>query len=213
MRQAKTNLSLPLTAALAIAAAGCSRSVTLVVDTRVPAPLVEQLPLSMGVYYDETFRNHVYEEDSETRSDWSVASGDSQVRLFERIFASMFSRVARLESKTAAAEGAAAAAVDGVLHPEIVEMQFALPAETKTEFYEYWVKYKITLYDGNGGFIVEWPVTGYGKSSTEFLKSRDKGLNAAIEQAMRDVGAKLAIGFPKVAGVEDWLEERLPRAR
>ena len=194
-------------AAMAALLSGCSRSVTMVVSADIPSPLVEKLPLSMGVYYDETFRNHIYEEDSETRSNWAIKSGESQVKLFERIFASMFTSTPHLENKPPD-PAAAGPAVDGVLHPEVVEMQFALPMETRTEFYEYWVKYKINLYDDNGDLIVEWPVTGYGKSSTEFLKSRDKGLNAAINQAMRDVGAKLAIGFPKAAAVDDWLRER-----
>lgn len=180
----------------------CNQSVTMKVDTDVPAPLVEKLPLTMGIYYDDTFRNYAYEEDSEERPEWAINSGESQVVLFEQIFSSMFSQTEQVGNNNANNT------VDGILRPEVVEMQFALPAETKTDFYESWVKYKIALYDNNGDFVADWPITGYGKSSTEFLKSRDKGLNAAINQALRDVGAKLAIGFPKVNGVDSWLADK-----
>ena len=87
-------------------------------------------------------------------------------------------------------------------------MQFALPDETKTDFYEAWVKYNMELYNRDGSRIANWSVTGYGKSSTEFMKSRDKGLNAAVNQALRDAGAKFALGFPKVSDVGAWLEQR-----
>ena len=39
------------------------------------------------------------------------------------------------------------------------------------------------------------------------MKSRDKGLNAAVNQALRDAGAKFALGFRKVADVSSWLEQ------
>ncbi len=180
----------------------CSQSVTMKVAPDIPAPRVEQLPLTMGIYYDDTFRHYAYKEDSAERPDWTINSGESQVLLFEQIFSSMFARTEQV------AGHAANSGVDGILYPEVIEMQFALPAETKTDFYEYWVKYKIALYDNQGNFVADWPVTGYGKSSTEFLKSRDKGLNAAINQALRDVGAKLAIDFTRVSGVAKWLADR-----
>ena len=37
------------------------------------------------------------------------------------------------------------------------------------------------------------------------MKNREKGLNGAMELALRDAGAKMAIGFPKVTGVKQWL--------
>ena len=47
------------------------------------------------------------------------------------------------------------------------------------------------------------PVT----SSTEFMKSRDKGMQTAINSAFRDAGAKMALNFSKVPPIRDWLAE------
>lgn len=187
---------------LALMLAACQQSMTLKVASEVPAPLMAQLPLSLGVFYDDQLRNYIYEEDSDERSGWKIDSGASHVALFERILPAMFLEV------TEVADAAAGARVDAVLVPKVAEMQFALPLETKTDFYEAWIKYEMTLQDPQGERIAAWLVTGYGKSSTEFMKSRDKGLNAAVNQALRDAGARFALGFPRVAAVKTWLADQ-----
>ncbi len=182
---------------------GCQQSMSLKVSSDVPTPLVSQIPLSMGVFYDAPLRDYVYEEDSRERPGWRISSGDAHIALFEQILAPMFNEVKEVPSL--ATDGS----VDGVLSPKIEDMQFALPEETKTDLYEAWIKYVIELHDQNGDQIAAWAVTGYGRSSTEFMKSRDSGVNAAINQALRDAGAKFAIGFPEVVGVNAWLAEKM----
>ncbi len=189
------------TVGLLLALAACEQSVSLKVDTEIPTPVIARMPVKMGVFYRDELRNYVYEEDSEERPNWKIESGSSHVALFEQILSSMFEETKEVPGTTADAT------VDAVLAPGVAEMQFALPAETKTDFYEAWVKYDMALYDQAGSPIASWSVSGYGKSSTEFMKSRDKGLNAAVNQALRDAGARFALGFPKVAAVSAWLEQ------
>ena len=97
------------------------------------------------------------------------------------------------------------AGVKAVMVPTIEEMQFSLPQETRLDMYEAWIKYKIRLLDTDGNLISEWPLTAYGKTETEFMKNREQGLNGAMELALRDAGAKLALGFPEIVEVKDWL--------
>ena len=180
---------------------GCQQSMSLKVDSEIPSPVVSRMPVKMGVVYQDELRNFVYEEDSEDRPEWRIDSGASHLSLFRQILTSMFDEV----TEVATTNGDAG--VQAVLRPSVAEMQFALPVETKTDFYEAWVKYDMELYDQDGNNIANWSVTGYGKSSTEFMKSRDKGLNAAVNQALRDAGARFALGFTKVADVSAWLEQ------
>ena len=188
---------LPATAVLLLAA--CSNSVSLKVDTEVPVPVVTQIPLAVGVYYDEAFRDYVYREDSPDRPDWKIDSGASQVALFNKLLPSLFREVREVRSEQPGTGQA------GVIVPKVEEMQFALPDETKSGFFEAWIKYRIDLYGRNGELVASWPVTGYGKSSDELLKTRDRGLNAAIELALRDAGAKFVLGFDDVEDVRRWL--------
>ena len=180
----------------------CEQSMTLRVESEIPTPVIERMPVKIGVFYQDELRNYVSEENSDERPKWKIDSGSSHVYLFEQILSSMFQEV------TEVADTTAVATVDAVLAPRVAEMQFALPAETKTDFYEAWVKYDMELYNQDGSRIANWSVTGYGKSSTEFMKSRDKGLNAAVNQALRDAGAKFALGFPMIAEISAWLEQK-----
>lgn len=187
--------------ALLLALSACEQSVSLKVDTEIPTPVIARMPVKMGVFYRDELRNYVYEENSEDRPNWKIDSGSSHVALFNQIISSMFVETKEVGGTTADTT------IDAVLSPSVAEMQFAMPAETKTDFYEAWVKYNMELYNRDGSRIANWSVTGYGKSSTEFMKSRDKGLNAAVNQALRDAGAKFALGFRKVADVNAWLEQ------
>ena len=180
----------------------CEQSMTLRVESEIPTPVIERMPVKIGVFYQDELRNYVSEENSDERPKWKIDSGSSHVYLFEQILSSMFQEVTEVAGTTAVAT------VDAVLAPRVAEMQFALPAETKTDFYEAWVKYDMELYNQDGSRIANWSVTGYGKSSTEFMKSRDKGLNAAVNQALRDAGAKFALGFPMIAEISVWLEQK-----
>ena len=180
----------------------CEQSMTLRVESEIPIPVIERIPVKIGVFYQDELRNYVSEENSDERPNWKIESGSSHVDLFEQILSSMFQEVTEVAGTTAVAS------VDAVLAPRVAEMQFALPAETKTDFYEAWVKYDMELHDPDGNRIANWSVTGYGKSSTEFMKSRDKGLNAAVNQSLRDAGAKFALGFPMVAEISAWLEQK-----
>ena len=82
-----------LAAFLAVILPACNQSLTMEAQTDVPTPLAIQLPLSMAVIYDDEFRNHIYQENSEDRPNWAIKSGDSQVELFDRVLPSMFSEI------------------------------------------------------------------------------------------------------------------------
>ena len=200
--RARMNYRLIYSVGLLLILTACEQSMTLRVESEIPTPVIDRMPVKMGVFFQDELRNYVSEENSDERPNWKIESGSSHVALFEQLLSSMFEEI-----KEVAGTGADST-VDAVLAPNVVEMQFALPAETKTDFYEAWVKYNMELFNQDGSRIANWSVTGYGKSSTEFMKSRDKGLNAAVNQALRDVGAKFALGFPRVEEIKAWLEQK-----
>ena len=187
---------------------GCSQSLALKVESQVPMPLISKIPINVGVYYDDVFRHYTYRENTPDRENWAIESGSSQVALFNQILPSMFREVVEVNSLPTAD---AAVGVKAVLVPSVEEMQFSLPQETHLDMYEVWIKYRIRLLDPNGKTITEWPITAYGKTETEFLKNRERGLNSAMELALRDAGAKLAIGFPELAEVKDWLAANIDK--
>jgi hypothetical protein len=179
-------------------------SVAVKIESDVSQALVSKLPVNIGVYYDPAFSQHVYREASEDRENWSIDTGSSQVSTFTKVLDSMFARVVPVSQ----APPAPAAGVDAVLVPAIEDIQFATPTETRLEFYEAWIKYRVKLIDTDGGIVADWEFTAYGKSPKVFFTRAGEGLQNAMGVALRDAGAKLATGLPEVPEVKAWLQTR-----
>jgi len=184
---------------------GCNNSLSIKTAIEVPEPQIAKVPLSVGVFYEDELKNHVYTEDSEDRPGWKIDTGESQVELFNRILPAMFQDV----KQVALIESGGNGGLDAVLAPHVEDMQFALPRETGTDLYEAWIKYRLNLYDQAGVAIANWTISGYGKSTPEFLGSRDEGLQQAINGAFRDAGARLALSFTRNEEVKKWLAKKL----
>ncbi|MEJ8566363.1 hypothetical protein [Elongatibacter sediminis] len=194
-------LRLMVVSVVAVAVTACSQSMVLKPEAEVPPPLASQLPLHIAVHYPEEFRTYVYEENSDDRQNWSIDCGPSQVVLFDQVLPALFAEVSHVNEIHAAA----GSGLDAILVPRVEDMQFALPHETRTELYEAWLRYSITLYEPDGRKITEFPLTGYGKSTTSLFSGREDGLNSAINEAFRDVGARLTLGFRNNQAVRPWL--------
>lgn len=192
-----------LTAALLLG--GCNNSLSIKTAIEVPEPQIAKLPITVGVYYEDELKNHVYTEDSEDRPGWKIETGESQIELFDRILPAMFQNVKQVTLPNSGDNGG----LDAVFAPHVEDMQFALPRETGTDLYEAWIKYRLNLYDQAGVAIANWTIAGYGKSAPEFLGSRDEGLMQAINAAFRDAGARLALSFTRTEEVKKWLTEKL----
>jgi hypothetical protein len=61
----------------AIGLAGCSSSV--VVQSDFPAPLVEPLPVRMGVIFDDELHNYIYYEELPQHTAWTIDMGSPMV--------------------------------------------------------------------------------------------------------------------------------------
>lgn len=193
-----------LTAAVVLLLAGCTSSLNLKVQSKIPTPVVTRMPLVMGVHFSDRFKSYVYQENSEDRKNWHIDNSASRLALFRDVLPSMFKEVRDVPDTKAPA----GVHVDAIISPQVEDMQLALPKETYSDLYEAWIKYKIQLFKPDGELIGEWPITGYGKAEKGFFTSRSKGLNSAINEALRDIGAKFSIGFPKQEVVQRWLATR-----
>ncbi|MCC6203207.1 MAG: hypothetical protein IT494_09415 [Gammaproteobacteria bacterium] len=181
----------------------CSRSVGLKITAVVPPPLIERHPVTIGVYYRDDFRNHVFVENSEDRPNWQIETGSSQVALFNQLLSAAFEQVLPMQHVY---DGRTI--VKGVIAPKIEEMQFATPRETLQDFYEAWLKYTIDLYDDQGALLTSWQTTAYGRSPDTLMSTDQVGIDAALKVALRDAGAKFSIGFFRDPGVRQWLTKQ-----
>ena len=186
---------------VALALSGCGVS-NVVIEGSFPTPNINKIPVAVAVYYDDALREFSYIEYSETgREEFNIESGQSHMELFNAVLPAMFDRVIFVDNL----EDARAEGVDAVFAPTIEEFQLALPAKTKLDVYEVWIKYNMRLITAEGDYNADWIVTSYGKTPTETLRSAADGINEAAVVALRDLASSFSLSFGQVPEVRDWL--------
>ncbi|MFK7830989.1 MAG: hypothetical protein AB8B57_14515 [Congregibacter sp.] len=204
-RAARAQLYWPLLLMLALVA-GCGTKEVVVVGN-FPPPLMQQLPVSLGVWYEPEFSGHEFFDEAKGRADssWIVKTGEAQVQMWDQLLDGMFTRVQPMDGKPAPEQ--MNPAVDAVLIPRVDELQYAIPAHTNVKVDEIWMRYAFELVTTNGDVIAEWTMTAYGKTPTAFLQSDEAAVNLAAVVALRDAGAHFITSFHNVPEVAQWLED------
>jgi hypothetical protein len=183
----------------------CGQSFIVETSLDVPQPVPSPLPLKMAVLYEPQLREYTYTENNEDRINWSIKIGPSQVQLFDLILPAMFTSIDHIE-QSSNTEGQG---YDAIIIPEIKDIQFALPFETKSTLHETWIKYAIHIQQTNGIEITTMHVIGYGKSSNKtsikFMLNEKEGLLYATNQAFRDLAAKIIVTFQSNSDIQKWL--------
>ena len=201
---------------LLLLAACNSREV--IVEGTFPTPLVDPVPVSVGVLFTQEFKAHELVDDATGRGEvsWRVSTGTAQVEFWSTLFPAFFQNVVFIESY----EDLQAYDVDAVLIPQVADVQYAIPLYTNVKVYEIWMRYNLALVDPgqiideenatisleNMQPFAEWPLTAYGKTPTAFMQSDIDAVNLAAVMALRDAGANFITGFLRVPGVMDWIE-------
>jgi len=192
-------------AGLLLLLAGCGPA-QVVVKGNFPPPLMEPLPLTLGVWYGEDFAQHEFFDEAKSRSEssWIVKTGDAQVQMWDTLLTGMFTTVVPMKGQPG--PGQMNQVVDAVLVPHVDELQYAIPAHTNVKVYEIWMRYRFELVTSGGAPIAEWTMTSYGKTPTAFMRSDEAAVNLAAVMALRDAGANFATNFTRVPAVQAWLQ-------
>ena len=180
---------------------GCSTQV--IVEAKFPTPLVEPLPVSVGILIPEELYNYIYTEDVPEQSLWTIALGDANVAMLQPLFKSMFRDTRSVDAVPA---GGAPAGLDGVLKPTIAKFEFDVPVGQRDKFVEVWIQYQLSLYDADGRSVIDWAVSGYGKS--ELMRNRQDAVQKAAIVAMREAGATISTKFADQPQIKSWLGEK-----
>ena len=194
-----------LAAALLLALlAGCGPT-KVKVQGNFPDPLMEPVPLTLGVWYTEEFANHEFFDEATGRagSGWVVNTGEAQVTLWDKLLGGMFYQLVHMKGEPG--PGQMNQVVSAVLIPHVEELQYAIPMHTNVKVYEIWMRYRFELVTTSGESIAEWTMPAYGKTPTAFLRSDDDAVNLAAVMALRDAGANFATSFMRVPEVAAWM--------
>ena len=188
---------------LAISLAGCGpKLVTMKPLNEFPQPLVEPLPLRVGVYFPPEFASFTHQEKRPGPSgqEWTINLGAPQLQVFRAIFAATFASVSELETP-----GGGNGGITAIIVPSGQDFQFALPDDTRAKVFEIWGKYDLSIRDPEGEEIGRWAFTAYGKTPTAFLKTDEEAIQAATLIALRDAGASIITGLQRDQRIREWL--------
>ncbi len=182
----------------------CGGTQTLQVETgRFPVPVMEKAPVRLGIHLDEELTTFVHKESIEKKGDFEVAIGSAQSDLFRNLGSGVFEAYELVDSDIAGH-------LDGVLHPTIAEVQFSLPSQTRSDYYEIWIRYQFKLFDREGNPVGEWTLPAYGKANKNDHGSKSVGLEEAALAACRDAMAFFSINFAREPVVAKWLAAGKP---
>ena len=207
------------TLALVALLAGCGAK-QVVVQGNFPAPVMEPIPITLGIVYTEEFKNHEIFDQAAGRSesDWLVRTGEAQVQFWDTLFGGMFSRIVHITDHDKLHE--VEHEVDAVIIPYVADLQYTIPLHTNIKVYEIWMKYRFRMTDiegihdhDNGDLsyhpdesFADFTLTAYGKTPTAFLQSDEEAVNLAAVVALRDAGANFVTSFTRVPDVAAWLD-------
>jgi len=174
---------------IALIASGCGSNVRLDPPT-IPKPLVDTLPLHVGLRIPNEFQSFRHTEEVIGNEEWSIDLGRSNAVFFEQLFGYLFSEVTILGPD----EDASAMTLDALVEPSIDAFEFSVPTQSKTDAFAVWIRYRLKVFDANGRQIGNWPVSAYGKSQATTF-SGDEALQRAAVLAMRDAAALMIFRF------------------
>ena len=188
-----------LTALAAVAALAACTPTRFETQTDMPQPLIEKIPVVVGVYMPREFSEKVYEEKRDNGGgEYSIGLGKAQSAGFMRILNAMFNRVVTVPGPAVGA--ATDPEIRGVLEPVLEDFAFVTPIDSGSPMYAASLRYKINLYSPAGELAESWTFTGYGSQpASQFPGKGDEALALATRLAMRDAGAKLAAEFREQA--------------
>lgn len=174
-------------------------------------PVVEQLPIKIGVYYSPEFSTY----EQRTRAPGHVEFyfiyqlGDASVALFDQALDGLFQEVVHI--KTWPLPVADSVGFSAVIIPKVETVSVrSQPSMSVLGPFPVRISYRVSLHSPTGDEIANWVVSG--STAYEVSPGFDFGAQAkkklAIRSALRDAGAKFVIGFRNQPDVKRWLHRQ-----
>jgi hypothetical protein len=165
--------------------------VNVAANAEFPKPLVEPLPLRLGVYYSDEFSAYQHAEER-WGVEWKVELGQFHVTMADKLFDAAFRDTVKLK---APADGQTSD-VRAVVEPRIEQYSFITPRDTGAKYYAVTIKYRLNVFAPDGRLADSLTFTGYGSAVSSGMTST-KPMLIATRKAMRDAAAKFLVQFPE----------------
>ena len=202
-----TRLTAQVLLGLTLFTAGCGGA-QVSLENQFPTPLLEPIPINAGIVLNEQLLSYNHNEEIQGSGKFNIDIGSAQRNMFSRLGEGLFSEY-RVLGQLAGNE-----TVDAILLPEIMQMQMALPRQTRSEYFEVWMRYRFHFYDNEANLIGSWDLPAYGKANQNDYRGDEAGLKAAALSACRDAMAFFSLNFQSESVAARWAagEKGTPKA-
>jgi hypothetical protein len=171
-------------------------------------PRIAQIPLVVGVYYSDAFRELVYAQQDRPLFRNSYAIGGASIKLIDQALALLFKQVVLLPGPLS--PGVSPPNVACVIEPSISTVNLRHPPLGQQPSWgplrmRTSIAYAFTLSTPEGERLAAWEVEGDGIHIYGF-ENWNTAVKASFERAMREAGWKLVSGIRDIPDVARWLE-------
>ena len=183
----------------------CGSSAKFRLEFSVPKPVITPLPLRIATYYPPQIRTHIYEEKIENHGNFRIDMTGAHEILFSTVFDSLFEQYIEVQNFQEVPKN-----MHGIISPSVQEVQITLPQQTRSDYYEVWIRYQLQLWDSSGELVHSWPLAAYGKANRNnyptLSRASAAALHDAAEFALRDAAASMSFYFAKERPVQAWID-------
>lgn len=182
-------------AVMLITACGNSAPRRVDVNSDIPTPVVEKLPVVAGVVFNEKLTRFTTTEQQQNGKKWQIGLGNTNRKVLNDIFSSLFETVIELPDPEAAAS--ASPAVGFTLVPRIDDYSMLSAGDAGGKFYAVSMRHFIDIYKATGERAGTMEVNSYGRHrKTGPMTNGTAEIDAATDDAFRDLAVTLVVELP-----------------
>lgn len=215
MRLAEHRIISGACVALALVCAACTFAIPLDATLDEP-PLVEPLPLAVGIQYAEGLPTLEWVEQEYTaegiRQEMKFQLGNATVALFDQIVGTMFEKTTPVEPMPE--RSSLSPGIDAILHVRLSSFSWEYPHTSRGEAlllipgtYSARIVYEIKFYSAQQELITEWRVSGDATNEAPYLTPIVSGIRSeTVELAMHNAIAQFITQFEDDPKIDAWLK-------
>ena len=177
----------------------------------LPLALIEPLPIKVGVYFDDAFKNYQYIDWVDSRESGlkiEINFGSSNVDLFKRVFAQSFEIIVVIDQWPL--DQTLQTDFDALIRPMISELSSSSDLHSPGGPYvNSSISYEFVFIEPNGEPIVLWNISDTTTAAPPpFAGSIPSSQARVLEEQMRLIAARFLTEFPQQPKVRDWLRNK-----
>jgi len=164
------------------------------VNSDVPVPVIDKLPLTAGVVFSAPMSDFVTKETPTRGSGYEISLGNTNRKIFENLLNSMFEEVVVLPNSIAGTT--LTPPVDVTLIPNIDDFSMLTAAESGSKFFAVSMRHFLDVLRTDGSSAGRLEINSYGRSKAGIFKSAADEIDDATDAAFRDLAVTLLTELP-----------------